>query len=89
MAQAESPGAPVSKKEYTLEDSDPFWAMHSTAPFPKVAEEVEDRLRGIMTQIHVQCVQYGSDGEHVDYVRGANIAGYLKVANAMLAQGTL
>jgi glutamate dehydrogenase (NADP+) len=53
------------------------------------AEEVEDRLRGIMTQIHVQCVQYGSDGEHVDYVRGANIAGYLKVANAMLAQGTL
>jgi len=43
--QAESPGAPVAKKEYTLEDSDPFWLQHSTSPFPKVAEEVETGLQ--------------------------------------------
>ena len=51
-------------------------------------EEVEDRLRNIMRSIHDQCVQHGRrpDGS-VDYVRGANIAGFVKVAEAMLSNG--
>jgi glutamate dehydrogenase (NADP+) len=51
-------------------------------------EEVDERLRRIMRQIHERCVEhgYGSDG-WVDYVRGANVAAFLKVAEAMLALG--
>jgi glutamate dehydrogenase (NADP+) len=51
-------------------------------------EEVDKRLHQIMTQIHASCVKHGTrpDG-YVDYVKGANIAGFLKVANAMLDQG--
>jgi glutamate dehydrogenase (NADP+) len=51
-------------------------------------EEVDQRLRGIMRQIHEHCVEHGyvEDG-WVDYVRGANVAGFLKVAEAMLALG--
>lgn len=53
-------------------------------------EEVDHRLHQIMESIHASCVQYGtrSDG-YIDYVKGANIAGFLKVANAMLDQGIL
>jgi len=50
-------------------------------------EEVDEKLKGIMKSIHENCVKYGSDGDYVDYVKGANIAGFIKVANAMLAQG--
>jgi glutamate dehydrogenase (NADP+) len=50
-------------------------------------EEVDQRLRGIMKAIHDQCVQYGTDGKFVNYVKGANIAGFVKVADAMLDQG--
>ena len=52
--------------------------------------EVDRRLHEIMTKIHESCVRYGkgSDG-HVNYVNGANIAGFLKVANAMLDQGVV
>ncbi|PZC45957.1 MAG: glutamate dehydrogenase (NADP+) [Chloroflexi bacterium] len=53
------------------------------------AEEVDGRLRDIMHQIHARCVEFGGDATQVDYVRGANIAGYLKVAEAMVAQGTM
>jgi len=51
-------------------------------------EEVDQRLKGIMKSIHSECVKYGTqvDG-YVNYVKGANIAGFKKVANAMLAQG--
>jgi glutamate dehydrogenase (NADP+) len=51
-------------------------------------EEVDDRLKRIMYDIHQSCVKYGTqtDGS-VDYVKGANIAGFVKVADAMLAQG--
>jgi glutamate dehydrogenase (NADP+) len=51
-------------------------------------EEVDQKLHGIMNDIHAQCVKYGTkeDG-HVDYVLGANVAGFVKVADAMLAQG--
>ena len=51
--------------------------------------EVDNRLREIMRNIHSQCVRWGDDGDHVDYVKGANIAGFVKVANAMLAQGVI
>ncbi len=54
------------------------------------AEEVDGKLKWIMRNIHENCVKYGmqSDG-YVNYVKGANIAGFMKVANAMLAQGVL
>ena len=44
-------------------------------------------MTGIMKSIHENCVKYGSDGDYVDYVKGANIAGFIKVADAMIAQG--
>ena len=51
-------------------------------------EEVDQKLHGIMNSIHEACVQYGSDSEgYVNYVKGANVAGFIKVANAMIAQG--
>lgn len=51
-------------------------------------EDVDEQLRGIMRSIHQNCVQYGSNGNgSVDYVRGANIAGFVKIADAMLQQG--
>ena len=53
------------------------------------AKEVDDRLKAIMKNIHENCVRYGSNGDHVNYVNGANIAGFIKVANAMLAQGII
>lgn len=52
------------------------------------SEEVDEKLKRIMLDIHASCVQYGADGTgYVDYVKGANIAGFVKVADAMLAQG--
>lgn len=54
------------------------------------SEEVDQRLKGIMANIHEACVKYGSDGNgYVDYVKGANIAGFVKVADAMLGQGVV
>lgn len=50
-------------------------------------QEVDDRLKIIMKNIHSACVQYGSEGSYVNYVKGANVAGFVKVADAMLAQG--
>ena len=50
-------------------------------------EEVDARLHQIMSDIHEQCLQYGREDGYINYVKGANIAGFLKVANAMLQQG--
>lgn len=50
-------------------------------------EEVDQRLHGIMVSIHEACVKYGREGDYVDYVKGANVAGFIKVADAMMAQG--
>lgn len=51
-------------------------------------EEVDERLQKIMRDIHASCVEHGTNGDHiVNYVKGANIAGFIKVADAMLAQG--
>ncbi|NCD42961.1 MAG: glutamate dehydrogenase, partial [Bacteroidia bacterium] len=53
-------------------------------------EEVDEKLHSIMINIHSACVEHGKDAEgYVDYVKGANIAGFLKVANAMLDQGII
>ena len=51
-------------------------------------KEVDDKLHTIMQSIHEQCVQFGTQADgSVDYVKGANIAGFMKVAQAMLEQG--
>jgi glutamate dehydrogenase (NADP+) len=50
-------------------------------------EEVDSKLHGIMKAIHQQCVRHGKEGSWVNYVKGANIAGFVKVAEAMLEQG--
>jgi len=53
-------------------------------------EEVDQKLHTIMKDIHGACVEYGKDGDgYVDYVKGANIAGFVKVAEAMMAQGVV
>lgn len=51
--------------------------------------EVDSKLQSIMHNIHQQCVEYGSGGAIVDYSKGANIAGFVKVADAMLAYGAV
>ena len=50
-------------------------------------QEVDDKLKQIMKDIHSACVEYGTEGEYVNYIKGANIAGFVKVADAMLDQG--
>jgi glutamate dehydrogenase (NADP+) len=50
-------------------------------------EQVDNKLHAIMRDIHENCVLHGREGNHVNYVNGANIAGFVKVADAMLQQG--
>jgi glutamate dehydrogenase/leucine dehydrogenase len=52
-------------------------------------EEVDSKLHQIMINIHETCVKYGKEGDYIDYVKGANIGGFVKVADAMLAQGVV
>ncbi len=53
-------------------------------------EEVDEKLKDIMVDIHDSCIEYGRDESgYIDYVKGANIAGFVKVADAMLAQGVV
>jgi glutamate dehydrogenase (NADP+) len=52
-------------------------------------EEVDQRLHNIMKSIHAACVQYGTEDGYVNYVKGANIAGFVKVADAMIDQGVV
>ena len=51
--------------------------------------EVDERLHQIMSDIYAQCVKYGTEDGYINYVKGANIAGFMKVANAMMAQGVV
>jgi glutamate dehydrogenase (NADP+) len=54
------------------------------------AEEVDAKLKQIMSEIHAQCVRYGRQPDgYINYMKGANVAGFLKVAKAMMAQGVL
>ena len=53
-------------------------------------EEVDEKLKRIMSDIHNSCVEYGTEADgFVNYVKGANIAGFMKVAKAMIAQGVM
>ena len=52
-------------------------------------EEVDQKLKNIMSDIHQSCIEFGTEKDHVNYVKGANIAGFVKVADAMLAQGVV
>ena len=52
-------------------------------------EEVDEKLHNIMKDIHTACTKHGSDGDYVNYVKGANIAGFIKVADAMIDQGVV
>ena len=52
-------------------------------------EEVDSKLREIMSEIHKSCLSYGSEKNYINYVKGANIAGFVKVADAMIAQGVV
>jgi glutamate dehydrogenase (NADP+) len=52
-------------------------------------ERVDSELHSIMIKIHEQCVREGKDGDFINYVKGANIAGFKKVADAMVAQGLI
>ncbi|WNH13826.1 NADP-specific glutamate dehydrogenase [Thalassobellus suaedae] len=58
--------------------------------FKWTREEVDNKLKDIMSDIHKSCIEYGKDDDgYIDYVKGANIAGFVKVADAMLAQGVV
>ncbi len=52
-------------------------------------EEVDEKLHQIMKDIHTTCVEWGKEGDYIDYVKGANIGGFVKVADSMLAQGVV
>ena len=53
-------------------------------------QELQELLRNIMSDIHERCVEYGkTEDDYVDYVRGANVAGFIKVADAMVAYGVV
>ena len=82
----------------SIED-DPRWAAvvarDSSCFAQQVAQDLAfhaDRavlLRLLAGELHHSCVEYGGEGKQTQYVRGANIAGFVKVADAMLAQGVL
>lgn len=52
-------------------------------------EEVDDQLQKLMRRIHESCVEFGNNGKSVDYLKGANVAGFIRVADAMLKQGVV
>src|SRR5690606_23928981 len=76
---ANAGGVAVSGLEMSQNSTRLYWS----------AEEMDHRLENIMEKIHLQCLNHGSENGYVDYVRGANIAGFIKVADAMLAYGVL
>ena len=59
----------------------------NSARMPWSREEVDKKLQWIMNQIHSSCVKYGKEGNFTNYIKGANIAGFVKVADAMIDQG--
>ena len=52
-------------------------------------EEVDEKLKKIMIRIHKKCLEHGKEKDYVDYGKGANISAFIKVADAMLAQGVV
>ncbi len=67
----------------------PVWRWRRTPRAWAGARKVDARLHHIMLDIHHACVQYGGEAKQTNHVRGANIAGFVKVADAMLAQGVI
>lgn len=53
------------------------------------AEEVDAKLKQIMSSIHNACLEYGTEGKYINYMKGANIAGFMKVAKSMVEQGVI
>ena len=76
---ANAGGVAISGLEMTQNSMRLSWDRH----------ELDKRLQGIMSSIHKQCVEHGKEGDYVNYVKGANIAGFIKVADAMLAYGVM
>ena len=77
---ANAGGVSVSGLEMTQNSQKLSWS----------AEEVDNKLKSIMENIHSQCVKYGTQPDgYVNYVKGANISGFMKVATAMMEQGIL
>lgn len=74
---ANAGGVAVSGLEQSQNAQRLFWGR----------EEVDEKLKGIMRSIHEKCVEQGKSGDRIDYVQGANVAGFIKVADAMLAYG--
>ena len=68
-----------------------LWYIKNAALFSWLGEEeLQDLLRNIMADIHTSCVEYGkTEDGYIDYVKGANIAGFIKVADAMIAYGVV
>ena len=52
-------------------------------------EEVDTKLKEIMKNIHESCVAYGKEGDYINYIKGANVAGFIKIADSMLDQGVV
>lgn len=61
----------------------------NSARISRGEEDLNTQLRDIMRQIHETCAEHGREGDHINYVKGANIGGFIKVADAMLAYGVL
>jgi len=76
---ANAGGVAVSGLEQSQNAQRIYWAR----------QEVDAKLQRIMEQIHQQCVQHGGGERQIDYVKGANVAGFVKVADAMLAYGVV
>lgn len=74
---ANAGGVAVSGLEMTQDSMRLSWSR----------EEVDTKLKDIMKNIHTTCVKYGKEGNFINYVKGANIGGFIKVADAMLDQG--
>ena len=69
----------------------PDWKCHRMqCTLSWCAAEVDEKLHAIMHGIHAQCVKYGTEPDgYINYVKGANIAGFMKVAHAMMGQGII
>jgi len=72
-------GVPTSSLEMAQNSQQITWTR----------EEVDKRLHKIMSNIHAQCLEYGQNGDKIDYIKGANVSDFVKVADAMIAQGIL
>jgi glutamate dehydrogenase (NADP+) len=76
---ANAGGVAVSGLEQSQNSLRLFWSR----------EEVDEKLQQIMKDIHKKCLKYGKEDDFINYAKGANIGGFIKVADAMLAYGAV